>query len=101
MCEEFYHYHICWLLTIRVTVVFGLFFKIFLAFSECEGILMKDERRDGAQTRWEKASVFSSNVKMTACLGPLHNDDSDTPCCKMRHFTKVACGICLDFYTQD
>lgn len=36
---------------------------------------------------------------MSARLRPsyVHNDDSDTSCCKMRHFTKAVCGICLHF----
>lgn len=64
MCEEFYHYHICWLLTIRVTVVFGLFLKFFLAFSGCEGILMKDERANREMERKQDGKKHQNFVQM-------------------------------------
>lgn len=65
MCEEFYHYHICWLLTIRVTVVFGLLLKkFFLAFSGCERILMKDERANGEMERKQDGKKHQYLVQM-------------------------------------
>lgn len=80
-------------------MVFCLFFQFFLALSGCEGILRKDKtaeskRRDGEQTRWgKKRYLVNSNVKMAARLRPsyVRNNDSDTSCCKMRHFTKAVC----------
>lgn len=63
---------------------------------------MKDETAEIKTEKWRANKMgkkmwylVNSNVKMTARLRPpyVHNNDSDTSCCKMRHFTKVLCGI--------
>lgn len=108
MCEQFYQSHLLAPDNQSNDCVLS-FFKFFVALSGCEGIVTKDEtaeskRSNGEQPRWEKNRyLVNSNVKMTARLQPsyVHNNVFDTSCCKMRHFTKAVCGICLDSYSQD